>query len=160
MDFLAALAARAAAVSPAELAVTRVAFRGILAGRPARTADVPDAAVLPTTIAHAALDALLARGSVAVDGEGAIVVARGLSLRPTPHRLSLAGRHEPLFAGCAVDAVGIPAALTADGAVASRCHHCATPMALTARAGGISAPAGLVIWAADDDGHGSVRALT
>ena len=44
------------------------------------------------------------------------------SLAETPHRLMLDGRQ--LYAFCAVDAVGIPAALQVDAQVESRCHMC------------------------------------
>jgi alkylmercury lyase len=88
-----------------------------------------------------------------------IVGARGLTLRPTRHALVMSGRR--LYTFCAIDALGIPAALCADAEIASRCHGCAAPVALTLRAGVlVDAPAGTVIWAAERDPARSLREHT
>ncbi|MGQ0534993.1 MAG: organomercurial lyase, partial [Methanobacteriota archaeon] len=60
--------------------------------------------------ARNAADALVEAGLMTVDGDR-ITGALGLSAVQTPHRLTLNGR--PLHAWCAIDAVGIPAALRA-----------------------------------------------
>lgn len=161
MDFLTALATRAAAASAAEQSVARVAFHGILAGKPVRVTDVCHAAALPPAPADAALRALAARGAIAFDETSeTIVVARGLSLRPTRHGVTLMGHHAPLFASCAVDAVGIPAALGSEAVVTSCCYHCSAPLTVTTDRTAVTAPAGLRIWAPDDDGRASVREFT
>jgi alkylmercury lyase len=88
-----------------------------------------------------------------------VVAARGLSLPPTPHALEVDGRR--LHAFCAIDAVGIPVALGLDASVASRCHRCGAPIALSIADGAVrDAPAGLVIWAAERDPERSLRAHT
>lgn len=151
-DFLASIDQFLGSFTPEEQAVTRVVFQSLLEGRPigldavARTLGEPAAAVEPVVAR------LLERGTMERDpSTGQLVGARGLSLTPTPHRLVLDGR--PLHAFCAVDAVGIPAALGRDARVASRCHACGAPLGLTVTAGVVtdSSPGTVVIWAAERD---------
>jgi hypothetical protein len=49
----------------------------------------------------------------------------------TPHRVDVGGRS--WFANCAWDALGIPAALQADGTIHSECADCAAPLELAVR---------------------------
>lgn len=147
-----------ASFSPAERAVARHAFVGILAGRPVACADF----ATPLGLAPAESDGAIARhrerGTMVVE-DGRVVAARGLSLPPTPHALDIDGRR--LHAFCAVDAVGIPIALGVGAAITSACHRCGAPLALRVRDGAvIEAPAGVVIWAADRDPERSMRAYT
>lgn len=58
---------------------------------------------------------LVRRGLLTVDDSGSITGALGLTTEPTQYRLLLNGR--ALFTWCALDAVGIPAALGADALV-------------------------------------------
>ena len=51
----------------------------------------------------------------------------------TPHRVEAGGR--TWFANCAWDALGIPAALHADGVVRSQCPDCGEPLGLEVRGG-------------------------
>ena len=51
----------------------------------------------------------------------------------TPHRVETGGR--TWFANCAWDALGIPAALHADGSVSSECPDCSEPLELEVRGG-------------------------
>ena len=51
----------------------------------------------------------------------------------TPHRVEAGGRS--WFANCAWDALGIPAALGADGVVLSECPDCGDPLELEVRGG-------------------------
>jgi len=149
-DFLAGLAERVASLSSLEAAVARRAFRALLEGRASSLGalGVPDLA--PGVVA-AAIDRLRELGMLRLDpAGGAVVHARGLSARATRHALRL-GR-QTLYANCAVDALGIPAALAVDAAVDSHCRACRAPIALGLKAGAVtSAPDGLVIWAPDFD---------
>lgn len=140
-----------ATFSPEELAVTRHAFRAILDGRPATLAELPEAAGLSPAVAHAAAQRLAERGIFAVEPEtGEITGARGLSLGETSHRLIIGGHQR--YAFCAVDAVGIPAALEANAMIESHCHHCRRPLRLTLTDGVVTeAPRGTVIWAVERD---------
>src|SRR5581483_3377736 len=63
-----------------------------------------------------------------------VVGAAGLSLVPArQHRLTLGGR--AFWTWCAVDAVGIPAALGADAVVETTCHGCGVAVRVVLRAG-------------------------
>jgi len=137
--------------SPEEVAVTRVVFRRLLDGQATRPGALAGALGLPPALVAMAVDRLVERGTTTVDPEtGDVVGARGLSLAETPHRLTLNGRG--LYAFCAVDAVGIPAALEADARVESRCHGCWTAVVLTLTKGIVTeAPPGLLVWAAERD---------
>jgi alkylmercury lyase len=150
-DFLAGLAARVAALTDDEAAVSRHCFRALLAGHPARLSTLAEATGRDAAGIGRAVDALSGRGHLGIDeASGTVTVARGLSASPTPHRLRLDTR--TLHVCCAVDAVGIPAALGIDAVVESRCRQCGAALALTMRAGAVvAAPPGIVIWAADLD---------
>lgn len=68
-------------------------------------------------------------GLVRRDRRGAVVGIAGLSVEPTAHRLVLIGAPS-LFTWCALDAIGIPAALGLDAEVVTRCWHCGRPIEL------------------------------
>jgi alkylmercury lyase len=72
--------------------------------------------------------------NVELDGEGRIVGA-GLSLQPTPHRLSVNGRL--LYAWCALDALMYPALLDADVQVESLCAVSGAPVRARVSAHGV-----------------------
>ena len=159
-DFLDGAATFLASFTGEERAVSRQAFRHLLEGRAASTAEIAGALALSEDAVDGAVRGLRARGTLVLDdATGAIVGARGLTLRPTRHALTMSGRR--LYTFCAIDAVGIPAALGADAEVASRCHGCATPVALSLCAGALrDAPAGTVIWASERDPARSLREHT
>lgn len=145
---------------PEEVAVIRHAFRAILDGRPAIVAELPAAVSLPQAVVEVAVERLTDRGILVVEAHtGEITGARGLSLGETPHRLLLHSGER--YAFCAVDAVGIPAALGATATVESRCYHCRKPLKLTLADGAVvEAPEGMVIWAVERDLSRSLRAHT
>jgi alkylmercury lyase len=68
-----------------------------------------------------------------VDAAGLVTGSHGLSLVPSEHRVTfdLGVRH----VWCAVDAVGIPAAMGVDARVESRCFHCSAAVSLTMSGG-------------------------
>ena len=61
----------------------------------------------------------------------------------TPHRVKAGGRS--WFANCAWDALGIPAALHADGAVSSECPDCGESLELEVRDGELVRGADLLV---------------
>jgi len=159
-DFVEEIARFLASFSPDEVALSRYAFRALLDGRAAAVAELPAALGLPPAAVEAALARLVERGTVAVEPDPARVVGvRGLSLVESEHRLTL-GRRQ-LYAWCAVDAVGIPAALGGEARVESRCHHCGVPLVVTLRDGTVAdAPPGMVVWAVERDLSRSLRGHT
>jgi alkylmercury lyase len=77
--------------------------------------------VSPTELATT-LAGLARAGLVEQDPTGAITGAHGLTLAPTRHHLVLAG--VDLHTWCALDAIGIPAAVDTDAEIATRCGWC------------------------------------
>lgn len=150
-DFLDGIEAFLQSFAPEEVAVTREVFRGLLHGRTTRLESLPDTVGIPARVVEAAVARLVERGTMARDVEtGEIVAVRGLSLMKTPHTLTVDGRQ--LYAFCAVDAVGIPAALHLDARAESRCHLCGTPLTIAFSNGVLTgAPPGAVIWATERD---------
>jgi len=159
-DFLEAIDEFLASFTPEEQAVTRVVFRRLLEGHGIRLEAVAATLEMPLTVVEKAVDHLVERGTMERDPDtGEVVAARGLSLAETPHRLTLAGRQ--LYAFCAVDAVGIPAALEVAARVESRCHACGAPVTLAIAGGAVTdASPGTVIWAAERDLTRSLRRYT
>lgn len=76
-------------------------------------------------------------------GSTAIRMLNPFSAVPTPHRVEAAGRS--WFANCAWDALGIPAALHADGTVRSGCADCGEPLELDVRDGRLARGAELLV---------------
>jgi alkylmercury lyase len=159
-DFLSTIDEFLASFTAEEHAVTRVVFRSLLKGRGLRPEDV--AATLGTSLTsiERTVDALIERGTMERDADsGELVAARGLSLAETAHRLTLDGRQ--LYAFCAVDAVGIPAALRIDARVESLCHVCGARVTLALSGGTVTdGSPGAVIWAAERDPTRSLRRYT
>ncbi len=159
-DFVEEIERFLASFSPEENAVSRHAFRALLDGQPATVAELLEVEELPTRVIESAVARLTELGILVADpATGWITGARGLSMTETPHRLTLNGHQR--YAFCAVDAVGIPAALGADARVESCCHQCGVPLAVEFRAGEIvEAPDGLVVWVVERDLTRSLRAYT
>jgi hypothetical protein len=158
VDFLTGLARRAAQASPLEVALTRAAFQHLLAGRRVGTADLSDETGGEAGPVAEALGRLTERGTLVVS-DGEVIVARGLSRLATNHALEVSGR--PLHALCAVDAIGIPAALGLEARIRSRCHGCRRPLAFGVADGRLAdVPPGTVIWAADVDEDGPLHPHT
>lgn len=80
-----------------------------------------------------AVEKLLGRGLMTADEQGRANGSDGLSLVPSPHSLMLETGLR--YTWCAVDAVGIPAALGVDAEVLSSCFHCGRDVALSFRCG-------------------------
>jgi hypothetical protein len=128
-------------VSPGGLALRRACFRAVLAGDARPLAELADEAGASGREAAELAD----RDLILLDGAGRVVGAAGLSLEPLrQHRLRLRGR--AFWTWCAIDAVGIPAALGEDAAVETTCHHCGAPARLELRGGEVA-----------DAGHADVR---
>jgi len=106
-----------------EQAVCEAAFRGILDGEPVDQAGLVTATDLPPEGVRTLLQGLTERGLIVLEpNSGQVVGSWGLSSVQTGHRLRI--RNRELFAWCALDAVGIPAALGEDANITSSCHQC------------------------------------
>jgi hypothetical protein len=157
--FLDDLSARARAYTPEETTVARACFNALLTGLPAGIPDLLSRLGEPAETVTGILAALQRKGVLAIDADG-VTVARGLSRLPTAHRLSV-NEGPVVFACCAVDAIGIPAALGGNALVTSRCHACMAPIAITIAGGRlVNPPPSVIIWAADTDHSRSLREYT
>jgi hypothetical protein len=76
-------------------------------------------------------------------GTAEIRMLNPFSAVETPHRVEAGGR--TWFANCAWDALGIPAALHADGRVHSSCPDCGDPVELEVREGRLVRGAELLV---------------
>lgn len=120
-------------MTPADL-VKRAAFRLLLeTGAPAPPERIAADAGLQPDAAEAALRELDGRGSLRRDGSGGVVGSAGLSVVPTNHRIEVDGRVR--WTWCALDALGILAALGRDGRVDSRSPATGEPIVVLFRDG-------------------------
>ncbi|MEZ5323286.1 MAG: organomercurial lyase [Microthrixaceae bacterium] len=105
-----------------ELAVQKAGFLALLGGETVTAAELGVRAGLGPTRGATVVAALLARESATVAGDGRVDGIAGLTLRPTRHRLTVAG--STLHTWCAFDSVGIPASLAADAVAVTSCGGC------------------------------------
>jgi alkylmercury lyase len=88
----------------------------------------------------ATVEALVQGGRLEFDGQGVVVGVHGLTTRPTAHRIEHAGGM--VHTWCALDAIGIPAALALDAAAVTTCPACGAVLRVSLHGG---------VPAADDD---------
>lgn len=119
--------------------VRRAAFRALLEGEAVGREELAALTGLGTEAVGRALEDLAARGRVAIDAQGAVVASAGLSVVPSRHRLRLNGAE--FHTWCAIDAIGIPAALGSDALAETACAHCGREMRVEIRGGRRRTPA-------------------
>lgn len=127
-----------------ERAKLRLAGDPLVFGRRAfdaiRSGTFPAVASLAFSLGWPEARARLAAGALDVAGllawdppAGRVVGALGLTLERTPYRLDLDGRR--LYVWCALDAVGIPAALGADAGITAPMGDAAEAIRISIRGG-------------------------
>jgi hypothetical protein len=127
-----------ASLPPLEKRVRTAAFQAIYRGEKLSAAQLAHRLAEPAERVQMAVRSLLERGLVTADGTGRLTGSHGLSLVPSDHRVTFdVGQR---YVWCAVDAVGIPAALGVDAEVTSRCFFCGEPVALTIEKGEPQSP--------------------
>jgi alkylmercury lyase len=107
--------------------VRRAGFLALLQGQRLTLPELALRAGIDISCTGLALDRLAAAGLVERDDAGEVSGVAGLSMTPTKHQILLDGR--TLFTWCAIDAVGIPAALRANASVLTSCAHCGARIA-------------------------------
>ncbi len=115
-------------------------FQALWSGRRVTLADLlgDDAAVT------AAIEHLRARGRIELSDDGCLVAVHGLARRPTRHRIEYAGGIVNTW--CALDAIGIPAALGIDALARTQCPTCGAGLTVTLTRGRAQGPPGAVLW--------------
>ncbi len=119
--------------APLPDAAVRIAgFHSLLEGELTTLSAVAADTGVPITQLHRAAEDLDSQGALELDGE-IVVGAHGLTTRSTPHSFEHRGR--AVHTWCALDAVGIPAALALDSAVHTTCPTCDARLDVAVRAG-------------------------
>lgn len=138
-------------LSSGEKAVRVASFYEILKGKSATVLELAARTGLTREQVQANVKSLLQKGMLVVGDNEDIVGSHGLSLVPTEHRLNING--QKLFAWCAIDAIGIPAALGLDAQIYSRCFLCHDPVEITMLQGEISSSnhEDIRVWVVDID---------
>lgn len=120
-------------VTADEKIIQNAAFQAIFNGKPLKADEVALLTGLNPLMIQESVAGLLSRGLIVLDNSGTIVGSHGLSLIPTQHHLHINGRD--LFTWCALDAIGIPAALGVEAKIESACHQCSTSIHIEVAAG-------------------------
>jgi hypothetical protein len=129
---------------PAAEALRRLVIAGFHAlwtGATVTLADLADgdAAALTEAARH-----LRARGRIEFAHDGQLLAVHGLARRATRHRVE----HDAGIVNtwCALDAIGIPAALAIDARAVTQCPTCGRELVVTLTRGVPQAAAGPVLW--------------
>jgi hypothetical protein len=136
---------RALSDDAATAAVRRHAFDALREARPPTAAELAADAALPIGQIERAISELRALGALEIDASGRVVGAHGLTQRTTQHAIITADRTWHTW--CALDAIGIPAALELDADVRTRCPACGATIDVVVRRGNpASAEGAPVLW--------------
>lgn len=127
-----------------EVEVRRAAFRSIKRGRAPDASDLAEATGLDVEAVEVAVGSLAQKGQAVVDPERRVVGSAGLSLVPARHRLRL-GQDE-FQTWCAIDAIGIPAALGVDALAGTACPTCGRSIGIDFSEGRAAADGELRAW--------------
>lgn len=122
-----------ATADPVVAAVRRHAFIALLDDQPMTAAQLVDATALSRAKVERALATLQAGGALEVEDRGRVVGVHGLTCRKTRHTIVTAQRTWNTW--CALDALGIPAALRLDAEVHTVCPACNTRITIGVRHG-------------------------
>jgi alkylmercury lyase len=131
-------------------ALRSIGFAQIRRGHASTIAELATATGLDQATVQKTLDALISRGAAEVDGDRRLVGIGGLSLVDTRHRLLLDGIE--LHTWCAVDALGIPAALGSNATADTPCRHCGRPLQVIFTVGVPTQPSSIITWYPDTAG--------
>lgn len=121
----AAICGRESDAGTDDRSAARALYRLLGDGQPVSPARLAAALGWEVDRSRRLLDGL---ANVELDEESAVVGYGGLSLRPTPHRFTIAGQTR--YAWCAWDTLFLPVALGTEIAVASTCPCSGSPVTL------------------------------
>jgi hypothetical protein len=125
-------------------AVRRIAIAGFHALWRGRTPTLAELDPTESAASRAAADHLRAQGRIEVSADGRVVAIHGLARRPTRHRIEHDGG--VVHTWCALDAVGIPAALAIDARAVTECPTCARALSVTLIGGEPRPLSGVLLW--------------
>lgn len=129
---------------PVAEAVRRIAIAGFHALWSGRRLSVPELLGGDTIAFSQAAEHLRVRGRIELSDDGHVIAVHGLCLRPTRHRIE----HDRgvVNTWCALDAIGIPAALGIDARARTQCPTCQGPLAVSLSDGEPEAPSETMLW--------------
>ena len=125
-------------------AVRSIAVLGFQALWSGQSAALPELLGEDGAAVTEATEHLRSRGRIELTTDGHLIAVHGLSRRPTPHRIEHDNR--VINTWCALDAVGIPAALGIDAWARTTCPTCQGPLAVRLSAGNPQPLPGAVLW--------------
>jgi hypothetical protein len=130
--------------APVAHAVRRIAvagFQALWAGRSVTPAELFDGAAAAVS---SAIEHLRARGRLELSDDGHVVGVHGLTHRSTRHRIEHHGGVVNTW--CALDAIGIPAALAIDARAVTQCPTCEGMLAVALSLGEPQQLPGATLW--------------
>lgn len=129
---------------PVARAVRRIAVLGFHALWSGQSVPLTQLLGEDDTAVAEATEHLHSRGRIELTPDGRLVAVHGLSRRPTPHQIE----HDDAVINtwCALDAIGIPAALRIDAWARTSCRTCQRPLAVSVSAGKPQPLPGAVLW--------------
>lgn len=137
---------------PASETVRRIVIAGFHALWRGRTLPLAELVGGDTATLTEAADHLRARGRIELSDDGRVIAVHGLARRPTRHRIEHEGGAVNTW--CALDAIGIPAAMAIDARAVTHCPICGQQLAVTLIRGEPQAlPAALLWYPEDQVGH-------
>jgi hypothetical protein len=128
---------------PVAQAVRHIAVAGFRVLWSGRHVTLTDLLGEDPAVAEAA-DHLRARGCIELSDDGHLIAVHGLVRRPTAHRIEHAGGAVNTW--CALDAIGIPAALAIDARALTPCPTCGTGLTVILSRGEPEPLPGAVLW--------------
>ena len=129
---------------PVARAVRRIAVLGFRALWSGRSATLTELLGEDDTALAEATEHLRLRGRLELSADGQLIAVHGLSRRPTPHQIE---HHDSVInTWCALDAIGIPAALAIDAWARTKCPTCQSSLAVRLSAGEPHPLSGAVLW--------------
>lgn len=129
---------------PVAGAVRSIAIFGFQALWSGRSVTLTDLLGEDGTALTEATEHLRLRGRLELSADGRLIAVHGLCLRPTPHQIE--HQNGVVNTWCALDAIGIPAALGIDAWARTACPTCQSPLAVRLAGGEPQPLPGAVLW--------------
>ena len=131
-------------IEPVARAVRRIAVAGFQALWSGRSVTLSELCGEDGTVLTEAMEHLRLRGRIEVSEDGRLIAVHGLCRRATPHLIE--HKAGTVNTWCALDAIGIPAALGIDACARTQCPTCRTALVVSIVAGEPQSLPGAVLW--------------
>jgi hypothetical protein len=125
-------------------ATRRFLVEGFVALWQGQTPTLSDLVDTGDDVVRSMVERLAWEGKLEVDAAGRLLGIHGLTWRPTRHRIEDAGRTR--YTWCALDAIGIPAALGIDATAITDCPTCLAQLEVELKHGLPNRVSSFVLW--------------